>query len=197
MYSLTIYKLDKEPITLYNAYYSSKFPFFARSNIKKILIEIGREIIKRIKSDTFYSIKVDKDNINGIVHGYVNNGIGCIIIDDNKNHTEHIKGFLKKSLMIMSEQASHYEIIKSDIYLTNKELDKFFIDGNDELKNDKLIQVRNEVDVTKAVILDSIDALLERGEKIEDLLIRNETLEKEAREYLKRTKDLNRCCQII
>jgi synaptobrevin homolog YKT6 len=198
MYSLTIYKLNENPIVLYNAFNSAKFSFLVRSNVKKILIEIGREVIKRIKTETFYSITIDRDNIKGIVHGYINGGIGCIVIDDNnKNHTEHIKGIMIRALNIMSKQSISYESIKIDTYIINKDLDKFFVDASEELKNNKLIKVQNEVDATKAILMDSIDALLERGEKIEDLLEKSNALSEDSRRYLEKTKDLNRCCMII
>lgn len=58
------------------------------------------------------------------------------------------------------------------------------------MKDDKISKVRGEVDQLKDVMIRSIDKVLERGEKIELLVDKTETLEEHAFKFKKQAKSL-------
>ena len=65
------------------------------------------------------------------------------------------------------------------------------------LKYDKLSLIKQELDETKVIMLDSIDKLLERQTALDELINRSENLKVEAIKFHREGKNLNRCCTII
>ena len=61
---------------------------------------------------------------------------------------------------------------------------------------DKISNIKYQLDDTKEIIIKSIDKILERGEKIEDLMQRSNDLSKSSIKFYKTTKKMNRCCII-
>ena len=59
---------------------------------------------------------------------------------------------------------------------------------------DKLIKVKNKIEDTKAIVHQSIEKLLERGEQLEDLVQKSEELSKTSKFFYTESKKLNRCC---
>jgi vesicle-associated membrane protein 7 len=59
-------------------------------------------------------------------------------------------------------------------------------------ENDKLTQVKRQVDDIKSVMMENIDRVLERGEKLEIMVEKSEKLEEHAKIFQKRGTDLKR-----
>jgi len=199
LYSLTIYKLQQkleEPIVLYSIINSKEFSIFVQSDAKKVLIEIGREVIKRVTPKMYYSINEEREYVKGVVHAYVNNNQGCVIISDNKYPVKHINVMLSQSLNVMTN-SFNIASVKNDMQITNDSINKLFVDNINYLKNDKIIKIQNELDETKTIMINSVDKLLERNVKLEDLLIRSDKLSNESKIFLTNSEKLNSCCNII
>ncbi len=64
-------------------------------------------------------------------------------------------------------------------------------------KVDNIMQIEKDLDETKAVLVKSIDQLLVRGEKLEDLAQKSQDLSFQSKAFMKKSEDLNSCCTII
>lgn len=71
---------------------------------------------------------------------------------------------------------------------TSENIDKLF----KSYQNDKMTEIKNQLDESKMIILDSLEALLHRGESIDDLLIRSQQLEDSSFIFARKTKEMNR-----
>ncbi len=58
-------------------------------------------------------------------------------------------------------------------------------------------EVLKEVKETKKVLMRSVSQILERGEKIEDLVDKTETLSETSKVFFKQSRKLNSCCWIF
>ena len=76
------------------------------------------------------------------------------------------------------------------------ELEIMFEKYNSPKEYDKIVELENKVEETKETILNSIDSVLERGESIDDLIIKTEDLSMASKKFIRTTKKMNRCCII-
>eukprot|EP00162_Nutomonas_longa_P012406 comp21074_c1_seq1/m.44396 comp21074_c1_seq1/g.44396 ORF comp21074_c1_seq1/g.44396 comp21074_c1_seq1/m.44396 type:complete len:145 (+) comp21074_c1_seq1:673-1107(+) len=61
---------------------------------------------------------------------------------------------------------------------------------------DALMKVQNDLDETKVVMLRTIDAMLDRGQKLENLVDKSNDLSSQSKIFYKTAKKTNSCCII-
>ena len=59
---------------------------------------------------------------------------------------------------------------------------------------DPMMKVQSELDETKIVLHNTIEAVLERGEKLDDLVAKSEGLSLQSKTFYKTAKKTNSCC---
>eukprot|EP00656_Telonema_subtile_P018478 TRINITY_DN19994_c0_g1_i2.p1 TRINITY_DN19994_c0_g1~~TRINITY_DN19994_c0_g1_i2.p1 ORF type:complete len:122 (-),score=39.32 TRINITY_DN19994_c0_g1_i2:148-513(-) len=64
------------------------------------------------------------------------------------------------------------------------------VDFYSDPKNDKITKIRTDIAEVKEVMVDNIDKILERGDKIDNLVTKTENLEFESRRFESRSNDL-------
>jgi REP element-mobilizing transposase RayT len=69
-----------------------------------------------------------------------------------------------------------------------------FKNFNELIAEDKIAKVQNQLVETKEELVKTITLVLDRGEKLEDMIKKTEGLEKEAIIFRGKAKKLNRCC---
>src|SRR4051812_12250419 len=86
---------------------------------------------------------------------------------------------------------------KDDVQLPVPEIDVLLIKYQQPAEVDAVLRIQKDVDETKGILMKSIDQLLARGEKLEDLMQRSQDLSYQSKQFAKHSKDLNRCCNLI
>ncbi len=76
-------------------------------------------------------------------------------------------------------------------------LEKMLVQYQDPKNVDKIVAIRKDIDETREVLIKTIDQLLERGEKLENLASKSEDLSFQSKAFLNKSEDLNRCCVIL
>jgi synaptobrevin family protein YKT6 len=59
---------------------------------------------------------------------------------------------------------------------------------------DPMLKVQNELDETKIILHNTIEAVLQRGEKLDDLVSKSEGLSMQSKTFYKTAKKTNACC---
>ena len=59
---------------------------------------------------------------------------------------------------------------------------------------DSMTKVQNELDETKIILHNTIAAVLDRGEKLDDLVAKSEGLSMQSKTFYKTAKKTNSCC---
>lgn len=59
---------------------------------------------------------------------------------------------------------------------------------------DALSRVQSEIDETKVVLHSTIAAVLERGEKLDDLVTKSDELSAQSKMFYTQAKKMNKCC---
>lgn len=172
-----------------NDIYKSKFNledfnFFVKNSIKELILFCTKEISNRIDPNIKYKIIFDEKHRKILGHYNLQN----TICNSYKK--------LEYTYLIISTN-----VISSPII--NDLLDKI---SNDHTLIDSIINTRVEVDLLflikkdtndiKDNLLISINNLLQRGEKLEDLIDKSTELSYTTKKFSKETKKLS-CCNIL
>ena len=77
------------------------------------------------------------------------------------------------------------------------ELNEIIKKYQDPGQADAIMKVQQELDDTKIVLHNTIENVLQRGEKLDNLVDKSETLNTSSKMFYKQAKKSNSCCVII
>lgn len=81
--------------------------------------------------------------------------------------------------------------------LTDEIINEMFKKYNDQNNFDYLTKINMEIDQCHRILLDSIEKLLDRQQKIEELINKSNVLSDRSKDLFNKSKKLNSCCIII
>lgn len=164
----------------YDNYNLVEFPFLFRGRIKDTIDILARELIKNTRQN-FYKIN-DK---------FMDNEMSIYLLNHEKiyiavTHVDYPQEIISKLF---------YSLINENTYSIQK--DMLFSTYQLPQKIDKMAQLKNELDQTKIILCDSIDKLMQRGESLDDLVIKSQNISETSFLFSDKAKSMNRCCIII
>lgn len=168
-------------------YFLSSFNFLARRLIKEIISFCSKEAYKRIDNQNITKIGLDDKN-KELLKKYNFENVLCNI----KKHN------LKRSYCIIT--VDNYDTYLIDNMFTDLEDNNIFdvVTKYEELINKKsLLSVQRSIDDTKKIMIVSISQLLERGEKLDDLIDKTDEISFTTKQFKKNSSKLNSCCLIL
>lgn len=88
-----------------------------------------------------------------------------------------------------------------DSLLSASEIDMPFLEEylkryQNPAEADSIMRVQKELDETKVILHRTLESLLERGEKLDDLVARSDRLGLQSKAFYKASKKTNSCCVI-
>ena len=67
----------------------------------------------------------------------------------------------------------------------------------DPRQADSITQIQGDLDETKVILYNTIEQVLERGEKLDDIVAKSENLSLTSKQFYKTAKSTNSCCIIL
>lgn len=180
LYSFIIYNSDKKLV--FDYFNLGDVFIFYRSKVKNLILDLSQNSLNTLDSHILYNAKENLNNqtIKVFCHLDVNY---YIAISDEEFEDRILYQFILEA--------------------KRKGLDRSLLNClcknyNDHPEDqDKIKSIQNDLDETKIIMLNSIDKLLERGEKLDDILERTRELNQISAEFNKRSSKLNSCCIIF
>lgn len=158
-----------ESAIIKDVYDLSEFEWFKRNHIKEIIQLLMTTVATRNNDDSNIQVQHEGYKI------YMYNNI--IAVTDDEYPTRVVLKLLNN--------------------VTLKNLNEMIQQYQDPYKIDKLIALEKDLDENKVILVKTISSLLERGEKIDDLVTKSEILSKQSKLFYKYTKKSNSCCVIL
>ena len=178
MYATLIYK---EKSLIYKNFNLDQFYFFTRYGIEQTIIEISNVIvIKNNNEKQFYQATEVVNEMTFYIYVYFVDNLVYIALTDKDYPTSVTLQFFQ-------------DLYKNDMSLYNEIWKKYQNPNN----VNSIAKIKSEVDNTKKIMLDSIDKLLERGDKINDLIEKTDQLEFNSQAFRMNAQKLNSCCTIL
>ena len=123
------------------------------------------------------------------------NGLSVCCITDKDYPSYAAMNFLAKAITVFQEKIPKetWMNINQDTKLQIPELSSLLIAYQDPTKVEKIEAIKKELDETIHVTIKTMDQMLDRGEKMEDLIDRTNDLSDATKEFMVETKKMNNC----
>uniref|UniRef100_T1JHU2 V-SNARE coiled-coil homology domain-containing protein n=1 Tax=Strigamia maritima TaxID=126957 RepID=T1JHU2_STRMM len=195
LYSISIlYKtLDSKAITLKSAYELSSFGFFQKRGslctfTSQIVVERTPASVKSSirEQDYLCHVFVRSDNLAGVVvtdHEYPPRVAHTLLIRLLDEFAAQVP-FAQWT----AGQENSIQFKALDVYLTKYQNPR---------EIDAMSKIQADLDETKIILHNTIEAVLQRGEKLDDLVVKSEELSLQSKTFYKTAKKTNSCCTIL
>ncbi|KAH8921871.1 snare-like protein [Atractiella rhizophila] len=169
----------------------SSFSFYQKPAIGEFLTFLSTTVASRTPTGSRQS--VEKDAYTAHVYHH-SSGIIGIIVSDAEYPPRVAFSLLSKILEEFSLKFSKTDIDSGK--LNYPELNDYIVKYQDPKQADTILKVQQELDETKVILHKTIEQVLERGEKLDDLVERSNNLSNTSKMFYKSAKKQNSCCVI-
>ncbi|KAG6441044.1 synaptobrevin homolog YKT6 [Manduca sexta] len=189
---VVLYKGINSATILKAAYDLRSFSYFQRGSVQEFMTFVSKTMVERTQQASRQSVKegeymlqvyVRADNLAGVLitdHEYPNRVAHTLITKTLDEFTAAVPANSwptgNESTIDFSALAQHLEK-----YQNPKEADA-------------LTKIQNDLDETKIILHDTIKAVLERGEKLDDLVAKSDSLSMHSKAFYKTARKTNSCC---
>ena len=183
-----------EAVTLDAAYNLSDYSFFQKGGIKEFLGFAARTVMRRIGPGIN---AVDYEG--NLVYCFVQqDGLGAIAMT-GKAYPARVAVTMLKELLaaFRAAHAATWRAAVADGACKFARLEEVLREYEDPTKVDKIMKLNVQLAETKEMLHKTIDKVLERGEKLDDLVEKSSALSQQSKLFYKTAKKTNTCCSIV
>ncbi|TBU28132.1 snare protein YKT6, partial [Dichomitus squalens] len=186
---------NKSAIVLSSASDLSSFSFYQRGSITEFMSFFTKTVAERTPQGQRQSIQ---ENVY-TAHIYNRGGaeqLAAVLIADQEYPVRPAFSLLTKLLddfIAKVPQAS----FNTPAAISFPEINTYLQKYQDPRQADAIMKVQQELDETKIILHKTIESVLQRGEKINDLVDRSNELSMQSKMFYKTAKKQNSCCLIM
>ncbi|PIK58205.1 putative synaptobrevin-like YKT6 [Apostichopus japonicus] len=189
-----LYKGGTKVQTLKSAYDLSSFGYFQKSSAQEFMKFTSQIVVERTQPGLRQSVK-EKDYI---CHVYVrSDSLGGVAICDHEYPPRVAFTFMNKLLDQFANEVpsgTWPSIPEDGAKFTGAS--HFLTEYQDPSKADAMTRLQKDLDETKVIMHGTIESMLERGEKLDDLVEKSDALSSQSKAFYKTAKKTNSCCVI-
>jgi len=183
-----------DPVVLCQESDLSSFGFFERPTVRQMLQFFGKTVVGRIKPGS--RTTVDQDDMKDYqVHCFLRqDGLAATTTCDKAYPARAAFNMLAALLDEFAAAAPGWRTETRHEGIAYAPLAEMLKAAQDPAAYDKLTKIQNDLDDTTAVLHQTIDNLLERGERLDSLVERSDDLSKQSKMFYKQARKTNSCC---
>lgn len=186
---------DNEPILLGMAQDLTSFGYFQRTSVKEMVNFVSRTIVRRTHlgqrqtvqhEDYFCHVQVREDGLAGIV-----------IAD--KEYPARAAFAVVSSVLeeYLERHGNAFKNVAQDSAAGDDVLLPALAKYQNPLNADKIMRIQKDLDETKIVLHQTIESVLERGEKLDNLVNKSNDLSIASQMFYKQARKTNACCKYM
>lgn len=186
--------LDEGPnpavVLLKGVYDLQTVGYFQRGSVQEFLEFTSKLLVEKTSPGARRSVKEQEY----LCHVYVrSDGLSAVLVSDADYPTRVGHTLLTKVLDDVSAQAD-WKTGNAETLRSYKGIDAFLTRYQNPREADALTKIQAELDETKIIMHNTIEAVLQRGEKLDDLVAKSEGLSVQSKMFYKTAKKTNSCC---
>uniref|UniRef100_A0A1L8DVP7 Putative snare protein ykt6 synaptobrevin/vamp syperfamily n=1 Tax=Nyssomyia neivai TaxID=330878 RepID=A0A1L8DVP7_9DIPT len=168
------------------------FSFFQRGSVQEFMSFASKTIVERTQLASRQSVKQDVY----MCHVYVRaDNLAAVLIADHEYPGRVAHTFITKVLDDFAAQVSQDQWpTGSEATINFSQLPALLAKYQNPREADALTKIQGDLDETKIILRNTIEAVLERGEKLDDLVVKSEQLSVQSKAFYKTAKKTNSCC---
>ena len=182
-------------VTLSNANDLSSFSFYQKGSVGEFMSFMSKTVAERTTQGQRQSVQEN----NYTAHVYNRGGaeqLAAVIITDQEYPVRPAFSLLTKLLDDFTAKVpqSSYSNPSS---ISFPDIDTYLQKYQDPRQADAIMKVQQELDETKIILHKTIESVLQRGEKLDNLVDRSNALSAQSKMFYKTAKKQNSCCVIM
>ncbi|XP_074595940.1 YKT6 v-SNARE homolog [Brevipalpus obovatus] len=194
LYSIAVLnKTGSNPIILKSCSDLSSFGYFQKKSVGEFMHFTAKMIVERSERGSRASIKEQEY----LCHAYVRaDNLSAVIISDRDYPNRVAHTLLSKILDDFS--AAYSPQVWSSATEESLKFDALHVYLNkyqNPQEADAMTRLQRDLDETKIILHETISSLLQRGEKLDDLVAKSEDLSAQSKVFFKTARKTNQCCQ--
>lgn len=175
----------------------SQFGFFERGSVGQFMTFFAETVATRTAAGQRQSI--EEGNYIGHVYARAE-GLCGVLITDKEYPVRPAYTLLNKILdeySVAHPTNTWKSVSETNESLKMQNLDLYIKKYQDPSQADAIMKVQQELDETKIVLHKTIENVLQRGEKLDNLVDKSESLTASSKMFYKQAKKTNSCCAIM
>jgi len=192
-----------KPFIIKGAYDLNSFGFFQRQSVQEFMVFTGQVIVERVAPGSRVSVKEQEY----ICHAYaISDGLAGVCITDAEYsrrvaHTllakllDDFQATVPKNVWVSPPSTPGAE--NESVAKRFPQLEKYITDYQNPQQVDALTKLQMDLDETKIILHNTLETLLQRDEKLSDLVAKSESLSAQSKMFYKTAAKTNRCCNIL
>ncbi|MFH4977098.1 hypothetical protein AB6A40_003807 [Gnathostoma spinigerum] len=195
VYSILIFnKSANGTVTLFKSEYDlQSFSFFQRNSVREFMQFTAKLLVERSSIPSRSSVKENEY----FCHTYVRqDGLSAVCISDSEYQQRVAFTMLRRVLDDFSAKVPslRWPQIKTEKDCIYTGLPELLAKWQNPREADAMTRVQEEVEETKVVLHNTIQAVLQRGEKLDDLVAASEGLSNQSKMFYTQARKMNKCC---
>jgi synaptobrevin family protein YKT6 len=182
----------EDAIMLVQASELSAFGYFQRGSVGEMITFFSKTIAKRTPPGQRQSVQ----NQEYFVHVYLRGDGLCGCITADTEYPARVAFSLIAKLMDDFSIAFPQWAAAPEYSLVWPPMDEAVVKFQDPAAADQIMRIQKNLDETRDVLHNTIDSVLQRGEKLEDLVERSGELSGQSKLFYKNAKRANSCCAV-
>ncbi|KAI6235379.1 Synaptobrevin-like protein YKT6 [Aphelenchoides besseyi] len=197
LYSIMIFYKDAGKATiLKSASDLNSFSFFTRKSVNEFMLFTGRLLCERSEAPCRNTITQDEYKLR--VYARTDKLTG-VCVSDQEYEERVAYTLLSKVLDEFTQQvpAATWPMIREEKDCNFSKLPEFLTKWQNPREADSLMRVQDEVEETKNVLHKTMKDVLERGERLDDLVTASENLSDQSKMFYTQARKMNKCCNLV
>lgn len=183
-----------EPVMLVQSCELSSYGFFQRGTVKEMITFFDKTIAKRTPPGQRQSVQ----NQEYYVHVYMRTDGLCGCFTCDSEYPPRVAfSVLSKMLEDFDQQNPKWKTEKRNEAIVWPPLDAAVARYQDPAQADQIMRIQKNLDETRDVLHNTIESVLARGEKLEDLVERSGELSAQSKLFYTQAKKANGCCAVV
>ncbi|CAH1785122.1 unnamed protein product [Owenia fusiformis] len=197
LYSLSILfrHPDNKVTQLITAQDLQSFGYFQRGSVKEFMDFTSKIITERTTPASRASVKEQEY----MCHVYVRrDNLAGVLISDHE-YPQRVSFTLLNKLLedFAAKFPAHTWSSSPENSIDFPQCSQFLAKYQNPKEADAMTKIMADLDETKIILHNTIDAVLQRGEKLDDLVDKSEGLSTQSKAFYKTAKKTNSCCVIL
>lgn len=187
-----LYKNPNSALWLKAAYDLQTFSFFQRGSVQEFMAFVSKTIVERTQTAARQSVKEGEYMCHVYVRG---DNLAGVIISDHEYPQRVSHTLITK---VLDEFAQKYPPstwpTATEASISFNQINTYLAKYQNPREADAMTKIQEELDETKIILHNTIEAVLERGEKLDDLVAKSEGLSIQSKAFYKTARKTNSCC---
>ncbi|KRT84713.1 hypothetical protein AMK59_1923, partial [Oryctes borbonicus] len=193
LYCLNVlYKNNTSAVRLKSAYDLQSFSLFQRGSVQEFMGFVSKTIVERTPPASRQSVKEGEY----MCHVYVRaDNLAGIVISDHEYPSRVSHTLITKILDEFTQKippSSWTLITEKDVVFP--QLNTYLAKYQNPREADAMTKIQEDLDETTIILHNTIQAVLQRGEKLDDLVSKSEDLTIQSKAFYKTARKTNSCC---